>query len=215
MAAMRKRNKQLLRKILVSSVALLLVAGLVFSAVFGFADYFMNRDDRVMPAPAPAQEDYLSALEGFAVSLEETLAASPDDDELKLQLSEIYLEIAMVHGSQGGVEAVDRYALKGEALLQDVLPESPDRADLLLKLALLAAFYQEEDVRAEEYFQSALDLAEDNGEVHLFYGMFLSLRGRDAEAKPHLEKVLELEPEGSYLAEMARLYTEGSGNEDD
>ncbi len=212
MAAMRKRNKLLLRKIMVTSVALLLVAGLVFSAVFGLADYFMNSDNRGMPA-APQEEDYLSALEGFAASLEETLAASPDDDELKMQLSDVYLEIAMVHGSQGGVEALDRYALKGEALLEDVPPENPDRADLLLKLALLAAFYQEEDVRAEEYFQSALDLAEDNGEVHLFYGMFLSMRGRDAEAQPHLEKVMELEPEGSYLAEMARLYTEGSGNE--
>ncbi len=213
MAAIRKKNKLLLRKILVSSVALLLVAGLVFSAVFGFADYFMS-GDRGMTPPVP-EGDYLSSLEGFAASLEETLAASPDDDELKLQLSEIYLEIAMVHGSQGGVEALDRYALKGEALLQDVLNESPAQADLLLKLALLAAFYQEDDVRAEEYFQSALDLTDDNGEVHLFYGMFLSMRDRDAEAQLHLEKVLELEPEGSYLAEMARLYTEGSGNEDD
>lgn len=212
MAAMRKKNKLMLRKIMVTSVALLLVAGLIFSAVFGFADYFMSGDNRGMPMPAQ-EEDYLSTLEGMAASMEDALAASPDDDQLKLQLGDIYLEMAMVHGSQGATEAVDRYALKGEALLQDVMHESPAQAGLMLKLALLAAFYQEEDARADEYFQSALELAEDNGEAHLYYGMFLSLRGRDAEAQAHMERVLELEPEGSYLAEMARLSLAGFGDD--
>lgn len=211
MVTKRKKNKQLYRKILVSSVALLLVAGLVFSAVFGFADYFFSGGvDRDMPAQ---EEDYLTTLEGFATTLEDSLAETPDDDDLKLQLSNIYLEMAMVHGSEGATEEVDRYALKGETLLQDVSNENPAYAELLLKQALLAAFYQDDDARAEDYFQSALDLAEDNGEVHLYYGMFLSLRGRDTEAKNHLEQVLELEPEGSYIAELARLSMEGLGDD--
>ncbi len=211
MVAKRKKNKQLYRKILVSSVALLLVAGLVFSAVFGFADYFFSGGvDRNMPAQ---EEDYLSSLEGFAATLEESLLETPADDDLKLQLSNIYLEMAMVHGSKGATEELDSYALKAETLLQGVSHESPAYAELLLKQALLAAFYQEDDDQAEDYFQSALDLAEDNGEVHLYYGMFLSLRGRGTEAKNHLEQVLELEPEGSYLAELARLSMEGLGND--
>ena len=209
MAAMRKKNKQLLRKVFVTGMALMLVAGLVLSSVLGFADYLLS-GDRGTPPPAQ-EEDYLSALEGLALSLEETMALSPDDDDLKLQLIDIYLEMAMVHGSQGATDAVNRYAMKGESLLQDVMYESPDQAELLLKLALLAAFYQEEDARAEEYFQSALNLADDYGEGHLYYGMFLSLREREAEAQLHLEKVLELEPEGSYLAELARLSMEGLG----
>lgn len=209
MAAMRKKNKQLLRKVFVTGMALMLVAGLVLSSVLGFADYLLS-GDRGTPPPAQ-EEDYLSALEGLALSLEETMALSPDDDDLKLQLGDIYLEMAMVHGSQGATDAVNRYAMKGESLLQDVMYESPDQAELLLKLALLAAFYQEEDARAEEYFQSALNLADDYGEGHLYYGMFLSLREREAEAQLHLEKVLELEPEGSYLAELARLSMEGLG----
>ena len=209
MAAMRKKNKQLLRKVFVTGMALMLVAGLVLSSVLGFADYLLS-GDRGTPPPAQ-EEDYLSALEGLALSLEETMALSPDDDDLKLQLGDIYLEMAMVHGSQGATDAVNRYAMKGESLLQDVMQESPDQAELLLKLALLAAFYQEEDARAEEYFQSALNLADDYGEGHLYYGMFLSLREREAEAQLHLEKVLELEPEGSYLAELARLSMEGLG----
>lgn len=207
----KKKNKQLRRQILVSAVALLLVAGLVFSAVFGFADYFLSGNQQ-MPHQ-PQEEDYISGLEGMVASLEEALAESPDDHELKMYLSEVYLELAMVYGSQGMEQEMDRYATKGEEILQQVKDDIPAHAELLLKLALLKAFYQDDDARAEEYFEAAVDLEQDNGEVHLYYGMFLSLNEREEEAQVHLEKVLELEPEDSYLAELARLSMEGFGED--
>lgn len=206
----KKKNKQLRRKIAVSAVALLLVAGLVFSAVFGFADYMLS-GDRGMPPPAQ-EESYLSALEGLALSLEESLASSPDDEELKLQLGDIYLELAMVHGSLGEADQVDRYAQKGEDLIKQIEEETLATGNLLLKMALLLAFYQDDQPRAEEYFQSALDMDEENSEVHFYYGMYLSLQEREEEFRKHMEKVLELEPEGSYLAEMARMSLEESSD---
>ncbi|MEW5920716.1 MAG: hypothetical protein AB1796_07195 [Bacillota bacterium] len=206
MAAKRKAHKKnLCRNILVSATALILVAGLVLSAALGFADFLISGDRR---ETTPAAEDYPSMLEGLAASLEEALAASPDDGELKMQLADLYLELAMVHGSLGAVEPRDRYAQRGEELLQQAEVESPAYAGSILKLALVAAFYQDDDLRAEEYFREAVDLDRENAQVHLYYGMFLALRERSEEARVHLEKVLEMEPEESYLAELARLSME-------
>jgi Flp pilus assembly protein TadD len=70
----------------------------------------------------------------------------------------------------------------------------------------MAAFYQDDAVRAERFFREALALDGENAQAHLYYGIFLSLRERDADARKHLEKVLELEPAESALAELARAY---------
>jgi tetratricopeptide (TPR) repeat protein len=131
-------KKTLYRNVFVSAVALILIAGLVLSAVLGFADFLASGGEQIYP---PAEEDYLSRL----------------------------------------------------------------------NLAIMAAFYQNDAVRAEKFFREALALDGKNAQAHLYFGIFLALRGRGAAARIHLEKVLALEPEGSALAELARAYMEGSG----
>ncbi len=204
MRAKQKENKKIRRrKIFASSVALLLVAGLLLSAVIGFADFMIDGNRKKDP---PATEDYPSLLERLAASLEQQLAAAPDDEKLKMQLADIYLELAMAHGSSGAAELRDRYALKGEELLQQIV--SAETAELVLKLALVTAYYQENDLKGESLFHRALELDPEHTEALFYYGIFLALRGRGQEARDYLEKVLELEPENSYLAELARLAME-------
>lgn len=134
MSVKKKTAKKILyRKIFASAVALILIAGLVLSAVLGFADFLVSGEEQVSP---PAGDDYLSRL----------------------------------------------------------------------NLAIMAAFYQDDAVRAERFFREALALDGENAQAHLYYGIFLALRERDADARKHLEKVLELEPAESALAELARAY---------
>jgi len=201
-------KKILYRKIFASVVALILIAGLVLSAVLGFADFLVSGEEQTAP---PAGVDYLSMLKDLAASLEEALAASPDDAELKIRLAELYLELAMAHGSLGAAESRDAYVQKSEALIQQAGAEFPERhVILILNLAMMAAFYQDDAIRAERFFREALALDGENAQAHLYYGIFLALRERGADARIHLEKVLELEPEGSELAGLARAYMEGS-----
>ncbi|HAP31624.1 MAG TPA: hypothetical protein DCQ14_01005 [Firmicutes bacterium] len=209
MPVKKKTAKKILyRNIFVSAVALILIAGLVLSAVLGFADFLVSGEEQTAP---PVGEDYLSTLEDLAASLEETLAASPYDAELKMRLADLYLELAMAHGSLGAAESRDAYVQKGEALIQQAGAEFPEQhAIFILKLAILAAFYQDDAIRAERFFREALVLDGENAQAHLYYGIFLALRERGADARLHLEKVLALEPEGSELAVLARAYMEGN-----
>lgn len=202
-------KKFLYRNILVSAVALILIAGLVLSAVLGFADFLVSGEGQTSP---PAEVDYLFMLNELAASLDEELAASPEDADLKMQLAELYLELAMAHGSLGAAESRDAYVQKSEALIQQAGAEFPERhVILILNLAMMAAFYQDDAIRAERFFREALALDGENAQAHLYYGIFLALRERGADARIHLEKVLELEPAESELAELARTYMEGNG----
>ena len=202
----KKTNKFLRRNIIISAIALLLVGGLVLTAVLGFAD-FLSSGEQGDPDPAvPAKEDYLSTLEEMAASLEQRLEKYPDEQGLKLELADIYLELAAVHGGAGEAELRISYAQKSEELLNQAAGETRD-AETMLKLAMLA-YYQDDRPRAEEYYGRALALDEDNAEVHFSYGLFLASGKQEAKAREHLEKVLLLEPEESYLAALARLYLE-------
>ena len=68
---------------------------------------------------------------------------------------------------------------------------------MTLRIALLAAFIQNDEPLAEKYFRNTLELQEDYPEAHFYYGIFLLSQEREEEAQEHWEKVLQQAEEDS------------------
>lgn len=200
----KKVKKAALRHILYLSVALLLIAGLVLTAVLGFVDFWAGNEDS---SPAQEVNEYLSFLEQWASSLEAVLAEDPDNPELQVELGSVYFEIAIFFWEEGKGDKGDEYAAKSEDLLLKAMEDGYQKPYVALRIALLN-FYRGKDSQAERYFLAALNMDEESPETHFYYGFFLSSLQRHEEARKHFKEVLLLTGEDDYLAEAARHYLE-------
>ena len=197
-----KRIKSAFRKYFYVFMALLLVGGLIVSATAGLFNFYSGN----LFSSAEEEDDYLAALKQLAASLEESLQESPGDTKKKAELASAYFELAMYYSGQGPEgEDKEGYAAKSRALLLEAVEEGLLEPWVTYRIALLALL-QKDDAQAEEYLKKTLELDENLSEAHFYYAAFLSARERADEAREHWEKVLELEEEGSYLAQTAEYY---------
>ncbi|NLX90134.1 MAG: hypothetical protein GXZ07_00825 [Firmicutes bacterium] len=180
------------------TVALFLVLGLVLSAVFGFVD-FLAGGQKI------ADDPYLLELEAKAASLKEALEQTPKDGALAAELGNTFYQMATFFWQQGLEEQGNKYGMQSRNYLTRAVENGEISPEITLSIAFLA-LSQDDYQAAEEYFQKTIDLDQENPGAHLYYGLFLSGRKRDEEAKKHWEKVLEYAPQDSPEAQAAQYY---------
>lgn len=194
----RGQKKARRKQVLYAAVALFLVLGLVLSAVLGFVDFLTG-------GPKVAEDPYLLELEAKAASLEAALEQTPEDGALAAELGNTFYQMATFSWQQGLEDQGNKYGMQSRNYLTRAVENGEISPEITLNIAFLALFQDDHEV-AEEYFQKTIDLDQENPGAHLYYGLFLSSRERDEEAKKHWEKVLEYAPENSPEAQAAQYY---------
>lgn len=196
-------RKKTLRNAGILIVALLLVGGLVLSAMYGFIDHLARGGQ-----PPPTQEgDQLESMKQYAESLEQSVQEDPDDMDLRAELGYVYYQIATLSWQSGEGAEGDQYADKSKELLVEVTEEGYQESWAPLTVALLSMYDENQDM-AESYFDKTLEMDDENPEVHLYYGIYLSSIERMDQAREHWDQVLELADEESQWAQMAEFYLE-------
>lgn len=195
-----KKSKADRKKFISYTVVFLLVGGLLLSATAGFFDFLWGRKN---PGYLAEEDEFILNLEKQASLLEKSCRENPDDLEKQAVLGSIYYELAIYLWGQG-LEEGKRYAGKSLGLLLPVVEGGLQEPSITLKIALLTAFIEGDDSRAEKYFLETLTLQDDYPEAHFYYGLFLASLERAEEAKVHWENVLQQTEEDSFLAGEAR-----------
>lgn len=201
----KKARKKTMRNAGILLVALLLVGGLVLSAMFGFIDH-LARGGQQQFDPGP-EGDQLGSLKQYAGSLEQSVQENPEEIDLMAELGHVYYQIAMLSWESGQGADGDRYAQKSKDLLVEVTEKGYEESWATLTVALLS-MYDENPEMAEDYFDKTLEMDDENPEVHLYYGIYLSSVDREEQARRHWDQVLDLTDEGDELAQMAEFYLE-------
>ena len=199
----KKRRKKAVRNTVYLVIALMLVGGLVLSAMFGLID-FLARGGQP-PVPPGPEEERLAALEQYADSLEESLEENPEDIETMSELGHLYYQVAMLHWNSGRADDGDHYAQKSKDLLIEVTEKGFEESWATLVVALLS-MYDEDEEMAEAYFEKSLEIDEEDPEIHLYYGIYLTSVERMELAQEHLDRVRDLAGEDSQLGQIAELY---------
>jgi Tfp pilus assembly protein PilF len=93
--------------------------------------------------------------------------------------------------------ALDRWnqgdASRAEAMLAAIIKRRPDYADARLRLAEI--LWSRSDADAEPHLRAVLQTQPDRAEAHHALGLVLDGTGRGDEARQHLTKAAELEPD--------------------
>jgi len=188
-------------------IALLVTLSMVGAGMFG---YFIGGD--VPPAQTSASSAYAEvyqSLKGQVESLQQQVAANPDDVGLKQELGKAYFNLALSAGQTAPNEVKEDFnqAVKN---YQDVLQTKKD-INLLTDLAV-AAYYGEQSDLAEQTFQEALALQPDFELALIYYGMFLSEVKQDYTAAIGLwQKALDKNPTGPN-ADLLKQYISQAGS---
>jgi len=186
------------RQKIYAAIAIFLALGLVLSTMLGFANIFMRGKTTDNP--------YLLEKEREAAVLEEALAEDPENVDLATELGDFYFELAKECWQHKDYEERgNHYARLSQGFYLQALDSGEDTKELILKIAIITASLNEFTL-AEEYYQRALSLNEEDSEVLLSYGLFLYNIEQKEEAISTWEKVLENAPEGSTEAEYALFY---------
>ncbi len=196
-------RKRVIRNVGILVVALMLVGGLVLSAMFGLIDYLARGGQPYYNASPEA--DQVGTLKHHAQSLEDSLEENPEDLDLMAELGYLYYQIAMLSWESGQAEQGDRYGEQSKDLLVEVSEKGFEESWATLTVALLSMYGENQDM-AEDYFNKTLEIDEDNPEVHLYYGIYLSSVDRMEQAREHWDLVLDLADEDSQLAMIAEFY---------
>ena len=201
-----KKGKASRKKFFSYAIVFLLVGGLLLGAMAGFFDFLWGGKNLANPIEG---DEFARNLKEQADLLEKSYRENPDDLEKKAVLGSIYYELAMYYWGQGqDAEEEENYAEKSMALLLPAAEGGLQEPALTLKIALLAAFIEEDDARAEKYFRETLSMQDDYPEAHFYYGLFLASQDRVTEAKVHWKNVLQQVEEDSSLAREAQLCLE-------
>ena len=199
----KRRRKKAVRNTVYLVIALLLVGGLVLSATFGVIDFLARGGQPIMP-PDPGEEQ-LAGLKEYGNSLEQSLEENPDDIDLMAELGHLYYQLAMVHWNKGLADEGDQYAEKGKERLMEAIEKGYSESWATLIVALLA-MYDEDREMAETYFEKSLEIDEEDPEIHLYYGIYLTSVERTEQAQEHLERVQALAGENSQQGQIAQMY---------
>src|SRR5262249_42765973 len=143
---------------------------------------------------------------GAAAELRAYLRTYPDDAQAHEQLGRALLQQAR-QGASSREEAVDE--LRRAAAL------APDKEPIKLQLAEALGERAGPTYRPDEalaLYEQVLAADPQNYEVHLVVGAWLlesDIPGRNERARDHLDRVLDLAPEGSAALERARALRAG------
>ena len=206
-----KKGKVARKKLFSILIILLLVGGVLLSATAGFFDFLWGKGNM---ASSTGDDEYILSLKKQAGFLEESLRGNSVDLEKQAALGNIYYELAMYYWGQGSEEK-EVYAAKSKELLLQVVEGGLREPLVTLRIALLAAFIQNDEPLAEKYFRNTLELQEDYPEAHFYYGIFLLSQEREEEAQEHWEKVLQKAEEDSPLAAEVQRYLQVYDERDD
>ncbi|HWQ72172.1 MAG TPA: hypothetical protein VN370_07615 [Desulfitobacteriaceae bacterium] len=188
-------------------IAVLVTLSMVGAGMFG---YFIGGD--VPPEQTSASSAYAEiyqSLKGQVESLQQQVAANPDDVALKQELGKAYFNLALsaVQIAPDEVKENFNQAIKN---YQDVLQTKKD-INLLTELAV-AAFYSGQSDLAEQTFQEALALQPDYELALIYYGNFLLEVKQDYAAAIGLwQKALDQNPTGPN-ADLLKQYISEAGN---
>ena len=183
-----------------AAIAIFLALGLVLSTMLGFAGIFTRGNTNV------TDNQYLLEKENQGAALAEALAQDPENVHLAIGLGDFYYELAdECWRYQDYYERGNHYARLSQGFYLQALDSGEDTKELILKIATVA-FRLFDFTLAEEYYQRALGLDEEDPEVLLGYGLLLYNTDRQEEGRNTWEKVLEYAPEGSTEAEAAMYY---------
>jgi len=93
--------------------------------------------------------------------------------------------------------ALDRWkqgdAQHAEASLAAIASRRPDHADARLRLAEL--LWSRGDIAAEGHLRAVIEMQPNRAEAHHALGLLLDATGRGGEARQHLARAAELEPD--------------------
>jgi Flp pilus assembly protein TadD len=96
------------------------------------------------------------------------------------------LEAALQRWKQGDVQ-------QAEASLAAIVGRRPDHADARMRLAEL--LWSRGDASAETHLRAVLEMQPNRAEAHHALGLLLDATGRGSEARQHLARASELEPD--------------------
>ncbi len=199
----KKTRKKNVRNAVYLLVALLLVGGLVLSATFGFID-FLARGGQ--PPPVPGTEgDHLVALAQRADSLEKSLEENPGDTDLLAELGYVYYQASMLSWERGRGAEGERYAQHSKDRLIEATEQGFAEPWATLIVALLSMSGENQEL-AEEYFERTLEMDDEDPEVHLYYGIYLSSVDKVELAREHWKRVLDLDDVDPWLVQAAEMY---------
>ncbi len=201
----KKTRKKNVRNAVYLLVALLLVGGLVLSATFGFID-FLARGGQ--PPMQPGVEgDELAALRQRIDIMEQSLEENPGDTDLLAELGYVYYQAAMLSWERGQGAEGERHAQQSKDRLIEATEQGFEEPWATLIVAILSMYGENQEL-AEEYFERTLEMDDEDPEVHLYYGIYLSSVDKVELAREHWQRVLELAEEDSRLVQVAEMYLE-------
>jgi tetratricopeptide (TPR) repeat protein len=103
----------------------------------------------------------------------------------------------------GAIKMNGGLTTEAEELLSKAL-EINDRDSAALATLAMLRVAQHQDEQAEKLFQESLEANPENGYALFNYAKFLFLANRIAEAKPHAELAVELDPRNRQVRDLLR-----------
>lgn len=125
--------------------------------------------------------DYDAAVAAYQA----LLAKSPDNREARLGVVNVYLMNRQLDEAVAELEQLDLTAVNDPVVFYNI-------GSLF--------FDQGQSAQAEIYYRQAVDLDPNFADAYMQLGLSLIQQGKMQEAKPHLEKVVELAPESQNAA---------------
>lgn len=154
-----------------------------------------------------AYDAYLRGRDLFEQRSKESLALSIDYLKESVRLDPEYAPafalLASVYMTAGGnslVSFLDAEAVRDPALsaAQRAIQLDPQSASGYLAMAgvldRLSPWSPDREIVVEDHYRRALELDSDAADAHLFYGNFLSSRGRSEEAVVHFRQAQAIDP---------------------
>jgi Flp pilus assembly protein TadD len=109
------------------------------------------------------------------------------------------LEAALDRWKQGDVQ-------RAEAMLSALVSRRPDYANARMLLAEI--LWSGNDPAAEEHLRAVLEVSAERADAHHALGLVLDGTGRSEEARQHLSKAAELEPQNEVYRVTSESLTE-------
>lgn len=190
-----------------------LVSGLLGAAAWLLGDTGREADLAHTSASSPAvgaeaRVAYLRGLAFFEQRNKDAIARSIEQltraTEADPDFAAAHAALAMAYVSAGGNNSLAKFisaddaferALAASERALHLEPQLP-KAHLALASVLngLQPWSAGTDVAIEQAYKRALELGPDQADIHLFFGNFLSTRGRSGEAVTRFREAMELDP---------------------
>ena len=149
--------------------------------------------------------DLRDAIDDF----NQAIAAQPSYAEAYSGVADAYSLLATF----GGAPYREAYPKARDAALRSLALDRTAQA--LTSLAFVEGFYDWKVVKAEEDFRAAIQLNPSYATAHHWYGLFLNLRDRHAEAIPQLVEASQLDPLSIAISSDLAIAYSDAGRYDD